>query len=134
MEELTGATQTIYDHFAHFGLQRHVGTRNKKSKTEAMFFTASLKEATILQNDFPTSFSLNNGVNNIQFMVAFKYLGSIITPCLTKDKEINTRIKKAKSQMGLLRHFFNCKDIDLNIKYWIYMAGPLNILLWGSES
>ena len=36
--------------------------------------------------------------------------------------------------MGLLRHFFNCKDIDLNIKYWIYMAGPLNILLWGSES
>ena len=36
--------------------------------------------------------------------------------------------------MGLLRHFFNCKDINLNSKYWIYMAGPLNILLWGSES
>ena len=72
----------------------HVGTRNKKSKTEAMFFLASLKEATILQKDLPTSFSLNDGVNNIQFMDAFKYLGSIITPCLTEDKEINARIKR----------------------------------------
>ena len=72
--------------------------------------------------------------NNIHFMAAFKYLGSIITPCLTEDKEIDARIKKAKSQMGLLRHFFNCKDVNLSIKYWIYMAGPLNILLWGSES
>ena len=87
------ATQTIYDHFAQFGLQMHVGTRNKKSKTEAMFFPASLKEATILQKDFSTNFLLNNGVNNIQFMDAFKYQGSIITPCLTEDKEIDARIK-----------------------------------------
>ena len=36
--------------------------------------------------------------------------------------------------MSLLRHFFNYKDIKLNIKYWIYMAGSLKILLWGSES
>jgi len=43
-------------------------------------------------------------------------------PCLTEDTEIDARIKKAKSQMGLLRHFFNCKDITLNIKSWIYMA------------
>ena len=94
-----------------------------------MFFPASLKEATFLQNDFLTNFLLNDSANNIQFTTAFKCLGSFITPCLMEDKEIDTRIKKAKSQMGLLRHFFNCKDIDLNIKYWIYMAGPLNILL-----
>ena len=54
MEELTGATQTIYDHFNCFGLQMHVGSKNQKSKTEAMFFPAALKEATILQKDKKT--------------------------------------------------------------------------------
>jgi len=36
--------------------------------------------------------------------------------------------------MGILRHFFSCKDIELRAKYWVYVAGPLSILLWGSES
>ena len=57
-----------------------------------MFFPASMKQPTILQNDFPTNFLLNGGANNIQFMAAFKYLGSFITPCLTEDKEIDARM------------------------------------------
>ena len=36
--------------------------------------------------------------------------------------------------MGLLRHFFNCNDIDRKVKYWVYMASPLNTLLWGCKS
>ena len=36
--------------------------------------------------------------------------------------------------MGILRHFFSCKDVELRVKYWVYATGPLNILLWGSTS
>jgi len=108
MEELTEATQTIYDHFAQFGLQMHIESRNKKSKTEVMFFLAAMKETTNLPKDLPASYSLNKGSNNVQFMDFFKYLGLIITLCLSEDKEIDARIKRAKSQMGLLRHFFSC--------------------------
>jgi len=53
-------------------------------------------------------------------------LGSIITPCLTENAEIDARIRKAKSQMGILRHFFSCKDIKFRVKYWVYITGPLN--------
>jgi len=34
----------------------------------------------------------------------------------------------------MLKHFLSCKDVKLCVKYWIYIAGPLNTLLWGSES
>ena len=58
-------------------------------------------------------------------MKRFKYLGLIMTPSLTKDTGIEARIKRAKSQMGILRHFFSCKDIELHGKYfWVYIAGP----------
>jgi hypothetical protein len=61
----------------------------------------------------------------------FKYLGSIITPLLNEDAEIEARIKKAKAIMGIARTFFDNKDINKRIKAQIYVAGPLNALLWG---
>ena len=36
--------------------------------------------------------------------------------------------------MGASRHFFDNRDIDRRIKKEIYVAGPLNALLWGCES
>ena len=56
----------------------------------------------------PTNLQLNNGENTIQFMNMFKYLGFLITPCLTENAEIDAQIKKAKSQLGVLKHFFGC--------------------------
>ena len=47
---------------------------------------------------------------------------------------IKARINKAKAQMGLLRHFLGTRDIDWRIKKEVYLAGPLNTLLWGCES
>ena len=35
-------SQIIHTHFAHFSLQMHVGTKDSKSKMEAMFFPPSL--------------------------------------------------------------------------------------------
>ena len=106
LTEMKDATQTIHDHFARFRLQMHIGSKKAKSKTEAMFFPSSLIQAES-QKTLPENFDLNNGANHVQFTDKFKYLGSMITPCLTENAEIDARIRKAKSQMGILRHFFS---------------------------
>ena len=36
--------------------------------------------------------------------------------------------------MGMLRHLFKSRDVDRRVKYLIYLAAPINTLLWGSES
>jgi len=54
---------------------------------------------------------------------------------LTKDAEIEIRIKEAWTQMGMLHHLYKSKDVDRRVlKYLIYLTAPLNTLLWGAES
>ena len=77
---------------------------------------------------------LNNNKNNIHFTSSFKYLGAFLAPDLTEDAEIEARINKASSQLRILKHFLNCKDVDRHVKYWVYLAAPLNTLLWGAKS
>ena len=77
---------------------------------------------------------LNTGTNNIHFTNTFKYLGSIISSDLTEDAKIEAKINQASSQMGIMKHLFNCRDVDRHVKYWVYISGPLNTLLWGAES
>ena len=76
---------------------------------------------------------LPNG-KKVHFTNKFKYLGSLITPLLNEDSEIEARINKAKSIMGASKYFFDNKDINKRVKSEIYVAGPLNALLWGCES
>jgi len=45
LEDLESLAPNLIQHFKWLGLQIHVGTHKTKSKTEAMFFPASLKEA-----------------------------------------------------------------------------------------
>jgi hypothetical protein len=113
----------------------HLGSPNTKSKSEAMFFPSSLKQAKedFNNNILPQKILLPDD-KNIHFVNKFKYLGTIITPLLNEDIEIETRIAKAKSLMGAAKHFFDNKDVDKRIKSQIYVAGPLNALLWGCES
>jgi hypothetical protein len=88
----------------------NLGNNATKSKSEAMFFPVSLKEA-ILQTDPPEDLILPND-GRIQFTTKFKYLGSVITPLLNEDSEIEARIKKAKDVMGFSKHFFDNRDVD----------------------
>ena len=99
LDKLKETTQIIHDHFSKFSLQLHVGKRNLKLKTEAMFFPSSLSAATN-QIELPQIFTINNDENCVHFRGRFKYLGAIIMPCLMEDAELEARIKKAKSQMG----------------------------------
>jgi len=113
----------------------HVGSE-ARSKTEAMYFPSSLKVATenTENKTLPEYFLLNDGNSNIHFTWKFRYLGAHITTKLNEDDEIQIHINKAKTQMGLLRHFFACDDIARKVKYQVYAAGPLNTLLWGCRS
>jgi hypothetical protein len=134
-QELQQAIIDLDKHFARFGLIMHLGSENTKSKSEAMFFPSSLKQARndFLDNKLPEDLLLPNG-KKVHYVNKFKYLGSIITPLLNEDAEIEARIKKAKSIMGASKYFFDNKDVCKKIKSQIYVAGPLNALLWGCES
>jgi hypothetical protein len=126
------AANILNKQFSCFGLTMHLGSSTSKSKSEAMFFPASLKEAK-LQTEPPEDLVLP-GDARIHFTSSFKYLGSIITPLLNEDSEFKARIKKAKSLMGYAKYFFNNKDVDHGLKYQVYTSGPLNALLWSCET
>jgi hypothetical protein len=115
----------------------HVGSSTSKSKSEAMFFPASLKQAkTEVLNGtsiLPSDLILPNE-KRVHFVHKFKYLGSIVTPLLNEDAKVEARIKKAKSLMGIARTFYDSKDVNKRTKYQIYVAGPLNTLLWGVQN
>jgi hypothetical protein len=103
----------------------HLGSETSRSKSEAMFFLSSLKQARFnYDNDIlPNDLQLPNKIK-VHFVKNFKYLGSVITPLLNEDAEINIRIKKAKSIMGASKHFFDNKDIDKKINPKSISPGP----------
>ena len=88
-----------------------------------MFFPSSLKQARIdfSNNTLPEDILLPNN-KKVHYVNTFKYLGSIITPLLNEDIEIEARIRKAKSVLGASKHFFDNKDVDKRVKSQIYIA------------
>jgi hypothetical protein len=134
--ELEEAASKLQKHFERFGLIMHVGNSTTESKSEAMYFPPSLAEAKNLEKRgaIPEDIRLPQNDERISFTQSFRYLGSIITPLLNEDAEIEVQIKKAKLILGITRHFVKCRDIDIRVKYQIYTAGPLNALLWGCET
>ena len=113
----------------------HIGSNATKSKSEAMFFPATLKQAKfeVCNNIVQEDLTLPDE-KKVHFVHSFKFLGSIITPLLNEDTEVEVRIKKAKSLMGAAKTFFDNKDVSRKVKCQIYTAGPLNALLWGCET
>jgi hypothetical protein len=111
-QELHQAIIDLDNHFARFGLIMHLGSDKIKSKSEAMFFPSSLKQARIdfSNNTLPEDILLPNN-KKVHYVNKFKYLGSIITPLLDEDVEIEARIRKAKSIMGASKHFLITKTL-----------------------
>ena len=167
-EHLEIGVPLLLKHFSKFGLEMHIGNKNKPSKTECVFFpkpgffkpppalpppnsptNSSLvvktkkrtesekkkREREDLQyenSDETKIVMVENGF--VTFTRHFKYLGSHISYNLTDDHDIDSRISAASSSMGALAHFWNDEAVDLRSKYLIFMAIPMNLLLWGSES
>ena len=64
----------------------------------------------------------------------FKYLGSIISYNVDDYSDISLRIKKANQAMGVLKFFWDSENIDKSAKVQIYLAIPINLLLWGCQT
>jgi hypothetical protein len=113
-DELHQATIDLNNHFNRFRLTMHIGSDTTKSKSEAMFFPSTLKQARhkVLNSVIPEDLSLPNN-KKVHFVHSFKYLGSIITPLLKKDAEIDARIKKARSIIGIAKSFFDKKKMSI---------------------
>ena len=70
----------------------------------------------------------------ITYCMYFKYLGSWISFTLTDDKDIEMRIAAFIKSTGGLKVFFDRKEVRLQSKFMVFMALPINFLLWGCES
>jgi len=127
-QELRETIIQLNEHFARFGLIMHLGSDSIKSKSEAMYFPPSLKQARddLANNRLPEDILLPNEKKS----TLHKQVQVFRKPYYPPPQRIN----KAKSIMGATKYFFDNKDIDKRIKSQIYVAGPLNALLWGCES
>jgi hypothetical protein len=132
-EDMEKAAGLIFDHFAKFGLIMHIGTNGKKSKTEAVYYPPKLlNEGEEPKVKITETFPVKHGY--VGFTENFKYLGSLINSDLRDIHEIKQRIRKATNQMHELNHLWRNKHVEQDIKVWLYLALPVNTLLWGCES
>jgi hypothetical protein len=70
----------------------------------------------------------------VSYTKHFKYSGTIISYSLQDDTDIKTRITSAGKAMGALNSFFKRPQVNTYSKYLIFMAIPINLLLWSCES
>jgi hypothetical protein len=128
-EDLIQGTNLLLSHFARFGLQMHIGVGDNKSKTECMYFPTFDNKYSLADT---TQFDVGEGF--VHFTMQFRYLGSTITSLLNDSIDIDARISQASKAMGALRKYFRCKQVSLTAKRLIYLAIPINLVLWGAES
>ena len=116
----------------------------KKSKTEFTFFPISPHHpdaASVNATDTsPIEIAPGRWVTEATIRVdganilGFKYLGVIITPCLTDDVEIRMRIGAASKAFGALRNVFKCKSLPERCKGTIFVAYVSSLLFYGCEA
>ena len=88
-------------------------------------------------NDEPVKEGTKIQINEyeyIQYITKFKYLGSKITASLADELDIKSRIAAASSQVYKMRHLFGSNQVSLQVKKMMYLAIPLNTVLWGCET
>jgi hypothetical protein len=139
IEEAASASQELLTQLRRFGLLMHVGTTEKKSKTEAMYFPANrpgveitIPPAPLHPITIPADILLPGG-NHVHFTDKFCYLGSFITNDLSDKQEITTRLRCASNQIGALMNFFR-SQVPMKTKIQIFMAIPVNTAIYGCES
>jgi hypothetical protein len=112
----------------------HFGQNGGKSKTEAMFFPASLKEDTSENNNAKIPLRNTDG-GYITTTKSFQYLGSTIMPDLHEDIKICARINKGTAQVAMMIKLYRAtKNISLKTKRKIFIATAINTVLWGCKS
>jgi len=119
--ELEIGANLVYHQFACFGLQMHIGSDSKTSKTECVFFPAPghFKLPTLPSTTFPPNPSSSL---------------PIFPKSLRNNYNVEARISNASAAMGALNPFWNDDAVDDYSKYLIFCAMPCNLLFWSYES
>jgi len=105
---LLAASNAIYDQLRLFGLLMHVGSNDKRSKTEAMYSPAR----TDAYGDGDTSDLVLDCGGAVVFTESFVYLGSLLHYDLSDHHDVEARIKKAPQAFGAMRSkIFGSADI-----------------------
>jgi hypothetical protein len=83
LKELENLMPILIQHFKRLGMQMHVGNNNTRSKTEAMSFPESLKEAKNLTTSgtLPPDIKLPDN-QHIRFTHSFKYPYTTLSPLM----------------------------------------------------
>ena len=112
------ALKIIKSHFTCFGLTVHCGDKRNdgKSKTEAMYIPLSGRTATATD----TADIIINEFKFFSYTDKFKYLGTIFTPSLKDDLDIQQRITQACSAFATMKRVFWNKDIPAKLRVQLY--------------
>ena len=112
-KDIEEASKLIKSHFTRFGLTVHCGDRRNdgSSKTEAMFFPPPGKIATATD----TADIQINEHEFFSYCDKFKYLGSIFTPSLKDDYDIQRQINQATGAFATMKRVLCNKEISKNI-------------------
>ena len=111
-KDIEEASKLIKSHFTRFGLTVHCGDKRNdgSSKTEAMFFPPPGRIATATD----TADVLINEHEFFSYCDKFKYLGTIFTPSLKDDLDIQQQINQASGTFATMKRVL-CND-DLPAK------------------
>ena len=64
----------------------------------------------------------------------FKYLGSIMQADGGQLKDIQTRIARARTRFGKMRHLWRDKTLHYNLRLRLYKSSVCSIMVYGSEA
>ena len=110
-KDIEDASKLIKSHFTCFGLTVHCGDRRNdgKSKTEAMYIPPPGKIATATD----TADIIINEFEFFLYTDKFKYLGTIFTPSLKDDLDIQQRITQACGTFATMKRVLCSEDIPV---------------------
>jgi hypothetical protein len=136
-ESLEVSVPLMMTHFTRFGMEIHVGTQEKESKSEILFVAApehTYTDSTTYDNRNLSKIELGNA-DYIPVVAEFKYLGSILSRICKDDADVTARIEAASHAFGALRQcLFTATNISFAAKKIVYEGLILSILLYGAET
>ena len=140
-DSLESGVPQLINHFAHFGMEVHVGNtheqKKSKSKSVILFCSKPLHlygDRETYDNTNLSDIDLGNG-DFIPIVSESVYLGTIISRDCSDKLDVENRIDKAGNAFGALRDcLFSSTQVSYTAKSLVYTGLILPILLYGAES
>ena len=70
----------------------------------------------------------------VTFTQSFRYLGSLISYNLYDNEDITARVAASTASMEALKEVGQNTHLNIYIKYLLFQAIPMNLLLWGCKT